>query len=361
LKEQIAMEFGLRVLRLCALSLGFLLLGHLSAPPAAQAQSQGIATKKPVFAGACVFCPWGELGEFTRDAMKPYGYDVQVCYNCNLVDSPRFVTERRVAPPLTDRHRNVLLTSTRPDGEVGFGVTDKTRAYWAYHGAYDYKDDKMGKRLRLIAMIDDPTYIVVAVRTNLGSTDLKEILFRKNIRLRSEVSPPVQVLLAHYGTSKDDIISRGGKIEVASGLEPKKEDFDLIITASGSLANNPEANAFYDLLPHEEVVYLPLPDALRDRLAKEMGYARVNLPVHYFRGIKTPVATAGRTGQVLIARDDAPDEFVYDVAKAVDAYRDNLKWFIRPYSYDSRTVWKAFDIPLHPGAARYYREAGYMK
>jgi TRAP-type uncharacterized transport system substrate-binding protein len=24
-------------------------------------------------------------------------------------------------------------------------------------------------------------------------------------------------------------------------------------------------------------------------------------------------------------------------------------------------VWKAYDVPLHPGAARYYRERGYMK
>jgi TRAP-type uncharacterized transport system substrate-binding protein len=24
-------------------------------------------------------------------------------------------------------------------------------------------------------------------------------------------------------------------------------------------------------------------------------------------------------------------------------------------------VWKAFDIPLHPGAAKYYNEKGYMK
>jgi TRAP-type uncharacterized transport system substrate-binding protein len=73
------------------------------------------------------------------------------------------------------------------------------------------------------------------------------------------------------------------------------------------------------------------------------------------------VATVGRSGNAIIARDDTPEAFVYDVAKAVDLHRDRLKWFIRPYSYDPRTAWKAFDIPLHPGAERYYREVGYMK
>jgi hypothetical protein len=62
----------------------------------------------------------------------------------------------------------------------------------------------------------------------------------------------------------------------------------------------------------------------------------------------------------VFARDDAPEQAVYDVAKAIDAHRAALKWYIRPYSYDSRTVHENFDVPLHPGAQRYYREQGYL-
>jgi TRAP-type uncharacterized transport system substrate-binding protein len=290
--------------------------------------------------------------------MKPLGYEVQVCYNCNLVDSPRFVSERRVAPQLTARHREQLYIATRPDSPVDFGVTERTRLFWAYHGLFDYKSDKDGKRLRLIATIDDPTYFVVAVRKRLDSTDIREILQRPNLRVRSEVSPPVHVLFDYFGTSRADIEKRGGTFEGTSGLEPRRLDFDLIVTAAGSLANNPEANGFYDLPPTDEVVYLPLPEGLRNRLieAKELGYSRVDLPVHYFRGVRTPVATVGRSGQSIIMRDDAPDWFAYDVAKAVDAYKARLKWFIRPHSYDPQAVWKAIDVPLHPGAERYYRK-----
>ena len=43
----------------------------------------GIAEKKPVFGGACRLCPWGAMAEVVQAAMKPYGYDVQICYNCN--------------------------------------------------------------------------------------------------------------------------------------------------------------------------------------------------------------------------------------------------------------------------------------
>ena len=39
------------------------------------AQSPTIASKKPVFAGACKACPWGVLAQVTADALKFYWYD----------------------------------------------------------------------------------------------------------------------------------------------------------------------------------------------------------------------------------------------------------------------------------------------
>jgi len=31
------------------------------------------------------------------------------------------------------------------------------------------------------------------------------------------------------------------------------------------------------------------------------------------------------------------------------------------YKYNVHSVWKGYEVPLHPGAARYYKEQGYMK
>ena len=58
----------------------------------------GIPAKRPVFGGACRLCPWGAMAEVVQAAMKPYGYDVQICYNCNAADAPRIVSEARVPP-----------------------------------------------------------------------------------------------------------------------------------------------------------------------------------------------------------------------------------------------------------------------
>ena len=62
----------------------------------------GFHVKKPVFASACPNgCPWGELGEFVRDAMKPFGYEVVLCRNCNRAEGPRLVAGAKYPPALS--------------------------------------------------------------------------------------------------------------------------------------------------------------------------------------------------------------------------------------------------------------------
>jgi TRAP-type uncharacterized transport system substrate-binding protein len=45
----------------------------------------------------------------------------------------------------------------------------------------------------------------------------------------------------------------------------------------------------------------------------------------------------------------------------LDEHQDRLLWTNQYFFYNVHTVWKACDVPLHPGAAKYYREVGYMK
>jgi TRAP-type uncharacterized transport system substrate-binding protein len=56
-----------------------------------------------------------------------------------------------------------------------------------------------------------------------------------------------------------------------------------------------------------------------------------------------------------------PDSFAYDVAKAMDEQQQLLQWRHLNFSYNVHTVWNGYEVPLHPGAARYYKEKRYMK
>jgi TRAP-type uncharacterized transport system substrate-binding protein len=55
-----------------------------------------------------------------------------------------------------------------------------------------------------------------------------------------------------------------------------------------------------------------------------------------------------------------PDPLAYAIAKALDEQQELLQWSHLNYSYNIHNVWKAFEVPLHPGAARYYKERRYM-
>ena len=70
---------------------------------------------------------------------------------------------------------------------------------------------------------------------------------------------------------------------------------------------------------------------------------------------------AVRTGTVVYGRDVMPDDFAYAVAKAMDEQQHLLQWKHLNFSYNVHSVWKAYEVPLHPGAARYYKERGYMR
>src|SRR6185295_12578908 len=53
--------------------------------------------KRPVFAGACKACPWGILAGVTAEALKPSGYDVQICWVCWGNFGPRQMGDKTIA------------------------------------------------------------------------------------------------------------------------------------------------------------------------------------------------------------------------------------------------------------------------
>ena len=63
------------------------------------------------------------------------------------------------------------------------------------------------------------------------------------------------------------------------------------------LANNPEGNMWYEMSLKKDLVFLPLPEDLRQKLAKEEGVQLVEIPFRYMRGVgDVPVPTVGSSG-----------------------------------------------------------------
>ncbi len=327
---------------------------------AADRAATGFAVKRPVFAGACEHaCPWGEIGDFVQEAMAPAGYEVLICRNCNRDQGPRIVSEAAYPPPL--RTGEVDSADSRIDARVDFGVTDSSMLAWAYDGKSIYAQTGPYRNLRLIAKIEDPTYFMIAVKRGSPITDLDQIRAQRlPVKILSDGQPTTQAALAAFGLTPAALASWGGSFEnpmqVANGGE-----FDVVIGSIASPANNPESAYWTTLTQKYDLRFLDLPAPVADLLVKDFGLQKVTARWGLLRGVDRRVSTVGRSGEAVFIRADAPDRAAYDVAKALDEHRGALKWFARPYSYDPRTVAENGDVPLHPGARRYYREMGYIR
>ncbi len=71
--------------------------------------------------------------------------------------------------------------------------------------------------------------------------------------------------------------------------------------------------------------------------------------------------TVARRAYAVFGRDDAPDDFAYTVARALDEQQDLWMWAPISLYYNPSRAWRANGLPLHPGAERYYREKGYLR
>ncbi len=319
----------------------------------------GWDVKRPVMAAACDNgCPWGELGDFIQESMKPYGYSVILCRNCNRWYGPSLVSEHDYPPPLDEINLEDGV-NVRVDAQVDFGVTSSAMLASAYKGKFAGKGPF--RNLRLIAKIEDPFYYLVAVRKESGIKDFARIK-QQHIPVRIiGADGNMMVILKYYGITADSIKAWGGNMRVTIG-EALKGDFDIIAGFLASPSMNPESSYWTTLSQKFDLYYLELPEDLLELIAQQNVDAEfVEVHQDLLRGVNRRIKTLGRSGESFFARDDIPEQAAYDLAKAIDENHGALKWFIRVYTYDPKTVWQNFDVPLHPGAERYYREAGYMK
>jgi uncharacterized protein len=357
----------------------FVFMSLILIPPAmisqANAQNTGYAQHRPVLGGATRINPWGALADIVKQAVAPYGWDVQVCYSCaggekevinvenkvnaaSLPYNPTSLESNGVPAALVD-----YIEPPPPNGPVDFGIAAPQFIWWGYQGT----ESKAGGTnlppftdLRLVATIVSPLYLIVATTVESGITDLSQIAGRPvrvlwDGNLTSAASVEV---LAYYGLSQASIKAAGGS--VLSGSNPaNRTNFDVIIY-TGELSEAPEFNIWYQVSQQANLNYLQLPETLLQQLQKDFDMVPLTVPIGYLKGIWLPIPTVGFCCNSVYGRSDMPDQFAYDLAKAIDKNKALLETGYEHYAYDPAQVWKAYGVPLARGAERYYREKGYM-
>lgn len=324
----------------------------------AATQELGLAAKKPIVAAACKLCPWGTIADVLKEALKPHGYDLQICYTCSRVNNPRYVTGD-MKPPRTDTEGS----PPPPNGPIDFGITTGYYVRDAYQGVLEYAGDAPRQNLRLIARVEIPNYAVIAVKASSGITDLHQIKDKHlPVRIITTETSGNLPILKYYGITRKELESWGGSFVHFVGTMPEDPDnFDVIIASAIYLGGAPEVRPYYLITARHDMRFLPMPEELRDIMVKEASMEKVEMPTALFRGVNKPVPTVGSSARVVYGRDTLPADFAYTVAQALDERHDLMRWVHMPMSYDPRTVTQLPPVPLHPGAEKYYREVGYFK
>ncbi len=161
-------------------------------------------------------------------------------------------------------------------------------------------------------------------------------------------------LLAYHGITYDDL-----SVEFLSFGESATKMKDRQLDAS-ILRTTVPAAALTDLSSTHKMYMVKMDDdALAELIKDEPSYSRDIIKTDTYKDMEDDISTVGQK-ILFIVRPDLDEQLVYDITAALFDHIEEF-WAIHPstQSVDPDTAWD-IPIPLHPGAERYFKEAGKM-
>jgi TRAP-type uncharacterized transport system substrate-binding protein len=240
----------------------------------------------------------------------------------------------------------------------------------AYLGRGFYK-----KKIPLRAIGVFPTWdrLIFAVRKTTGIqsiADIKQqryplrISTRRKGKLQTTLYVIEEVLKAYGGLSLLEIEKWGGKVmEAASPSSPER----AVAIRSGT------ADAVFDegvkswgaAALDAGMQFLSVDDAVLHKMAR-LGFPSAMLTREHYPKMERDIRTVDFSGWTFFCHADLPSEIAYNMAKAVDLcyqqipvdHFDKRPMTMREFCCGGEAG--QLNIPLHPGAKKYFRERGYL-
>jgi TRAP transporter TAXI family solute receptor len=250
-------------------------------------------------------------------------------------------------------------------GEADVGFTYSTLAIAAMKGVDPYKESL--SNLRGLGNLQMKQYLVIAALRSTGLTSFEDVVKKK---YPLKICPGTRGLggeltfrqaMAEYGFSYQDIQKWGGKVYFASWNESVSQIQDG--HANALTSQTVLANPFMvELCTSRDMKFLALTSDVADRMGKKYGFTKEVLPKDSYKGMDSEYLTVADS-VVLLCKKDLSEEMAYLLAKHLS--ENQKKWA------DTHVMFKDFlpqgvakfpeQIPLHPGAAKYFKEKGYIK
>jgi hypothetical protein len=90
---------------------------------------------------------------------------------------------------------------------------------------------------------------------------------------------------------------------------------------------------------------------------RELGFVEYKIPANSYENQAQPIFTFA-SGSVMIVNTKVPDEVVYNITKVLVEKADEIKNIPTLKNWDPKKGIQNLPAPLHPGAEKYFKEAG---
>lgn len=244
------------------------------------------------------------------------------------------------------------------DGENDFAVVQSDWQYNAFTGRGVFADGPAFKDLRSVFSLHSEMFTLAASKQSGIKTfaDLKGK--RVNVGDRgSGMRAIMQELMEEKGWTRTSFAktSELKPVDAAKALCEGKLDAMLFT------AGHPNG-LIQEITSDCGAVLVPVEGAEVDKLLKENPYyARTAIPGGMYKNNPQNTQTFG-VRATIVTTAEMDEETVYQLTKAVFSNFDSFKTlhFVFATLDKDRMVYSGLTAPLHPGAVRYYREAGLM-
>tara|TARA_R110000868_G_scaffold1844_5_gene14585 strand:+ start:19005 stop:19985 length:981 start_codon:yes stop_codon:yes gene_type:complete len=275
---------------------------------------------------------------------------------CRLVNRNR--KEHNIRCSVESTGGSVYNINTIKAGELDFGVAQSDWQYHAYNGTSKFKDSGAYKELRAVFSVHPEPFTVVA-RADAGIKSFAD-LKGKRVNIGNPGSGQrgtMEVLMGEMGWDKSvfKLASELKSAEQSQALCDNKIDAMIFTVGHPSGSIKEATTSCASVLVN---VTGPAVDSL---VKKNSFYRTATIPGGMYTGTDEDTKTFG-VGATFVSSTKVADRVVYEVVKAVFENFDRFKKLHPAFRNlkEAEMIKDGLSAPLHAGAAKYYKEKGWM-
>ncbi|CZF85026.1 NMT1/THI5 like protein [Grimontia celer] len=276
---------------------------------------------------------------------------------CRLVNKTK--KEHGIRCSVESTGGSIYNINTIRAGELDMGIAQSDWQFHAYNGSSKFKDQGAYKDLRAVFSVHPEPFTVVA-RADAGVKTFDD-LKGKRVNVGNPGSGQrgtIEVLMEGMGWTMDDF----KQVSELKAAEQSKALCDNKIDAMVYTVGHP-SGAIQEATTACDSVIVEVNNAASNKLVSDNDYYRTaTIPGGMYRGNDGDVQTFG-VGATFVSSAEVPEDVIYNVTKAVFENFDDFRRLHPAFANlkKEEMVADGLSAPLHPGAAKYYKEVGLIK